>query len=126
MGKKSDHKSPGKAPKLPKRIAGIKLPKELRKSGNMLLATANSPIGREMLASGLMAAIGSAVAQRTTATPPGTGPAPKPAPTPASTPQETPIDPAEAGARAARQIVDLIGGAATAALTRYREENRQA
>ena len=56
MGKK-------KAPKLPKQIAGVKIPKELRKSGGALLAKVNTPAGRELLAAGLVAA-GTAIANR--------------------------------------------------------------
>ncbi len=143
MGKKSERKTggkkgdAGKRPKLPKRIAGIKLSKELRQSGDTLLAAANSTIGREMLASGLMAAIGAAIAQRSPAAqqpapyqpaphqPAPHQPSPPPPESPSPEPRGTTIDPTEAGARAARQIVDLIGGAATAALARYREENRK-
>ncbi|HKX23128.1 MAG TPA: hypothetical protein VJM81_07625 [Rhizorhapis sp.] len=44
------------ASKLPKRIAGIKLPKELRKSGGSMLTLARTPLGRELIASGLIAA----------------------------------------------------------------------
>ncbi len=125
MGKKSDKKSGEQhdtgPPKLPKRIAGVKLPKELRKSANILLATASSPIGREILASGVMALIAGAAAQRRSPAQPNAAPADNVPP-----PQgPTPIDPTEAGARAARQMVDLIGGAATAALARYREEIRK-
>ena len=41
------------APKLPKRIGGVKLTKELRKAGGRLLERANSPVGRELIAAGL-------------------------------------------------------------------------
>lgn len=106
------------APKIPKRIAGVKLPKELRKSGNLLLETANSPVGRELLVSGLMAVVAGAAARRA-------APAPTATPAPAADTTARPtIDPEEAGARAARQVIDMIGGAATAALARYREEQR--
>jgi hypothetical protein len=52
--------------KLPKRIGGVKLTKELRKAGGKLLETANSPIGRELIAAGLSmaAAAASAAAKR--------------------------------------------------------------
>lgn len=121
MGSKKQKKgkSGSDAPRIPKRVAGVKLPKELRKSGNLLIETANSPIGREVLVSGLMAVIAGATARR----------AATPAASPNSAPQQTvdaqpAIDPHDAGARAARQMIDLIGGAATAALTRYRAESR--
>lgn len=41
--------------KLPKRIAGVKVPKTLRKSGGSLGAMASSPLGKEIVASGLIA-----------------------------------------------------------------------
>lgn len=118
--KKKSAKPSSTKPRIPKRIAGVKLPKELRKSGNLLLETAASPVGRELLVSGLMAVVAGAAARRAAT------PAPQPvqqtaAVAPAPT---TPLDPEEAGARAARQVIDLIGGAATAALARYRAELR--
>ena len=118
MGDKKNKRQTGtvKSPKIPKRIAGVKLPKELRKSGNLLLETASRSVGREILVSGLMAVIAGAAARRPAAASPTQPVAP---PAPAST-----IDPQEAGARAARQVIDMIGGAATAALARYREEMR--
>ena len=54
-----------KKAKLPKRIGGVKLTKELRKAGGKLLETANSPLGRELIAAGLsMAAAAAATAAR--------------------------------------------------------------
>lgn len=47
--------------KLPKRIAGFKLPKRVRKS-KMLGAMLNSPIGRDILANALTAGAGAAAA----------------------------------------------------------------
>ena len=41
---------------LPKRIAGIKVPKELRRSGGTMLTLAQTPVVREIIASGLVAA----------------------------------------------------------------------
>jgi len=115
VGKKSDRKAAkraaGKQSKLPKRIGGIKLDKQTRRSGERLLAAAISPIGREVIATGL-AAIGAAMAARR----------PGPTPGPAATGTAQPIDPEEAGAQAARQFAALIGGAASAAIARYRDE----
>ncbi len=51
-----------KKTKIPKRIAGVKLPKELRKTGEAILEKANSPQGREMLAAGLTMAAAAATA----------------------------------------------------------------
>ncbi|WP_404711429.1 hypothetical protein [Sphingomonas sp. MMS24-J13] len=51
-----------KTMKLPKRIGGVKLTKELRKAGGRLLETANSPVGRELIAAGLSMAAAAATA----------------------------------------------------------------
>ena len=51
-----------KKAKIPKRIGGVKLPKELRKTGEAILDKANSPQGREMLAAGLTMAAAAATA----------------------------------------------------------------
>jgi len=47
--------------KIPKEIAGFKVPKELRKKGDALIEKANSPEGRQAIASGL-AMVGGLVA----------------------------------------------------------------
>jgi hypothetical protein len=39
--------------KLPKRIGGVKLPKEVRKTGGRIAKVVNSPAGRELIAAGL-------------------------------------------------------------------------
>jgi hypothetical protein len=49
-------------PKLPKRIGGVKLTKELRKAGGKLIEKASSPIGRELIAAGLSMAAAAATA----------------------------------------------------------------
>jgi hypothetical protein len=46
--------------KLPKRIGGVKLTKDLRKAGGKLLEKANSPMGRELIAVGLSMAAAAA------------------------------------------------------------------
>lgn len=53
MGKKKDGK-PEKV--IPKRVAGMKLPKELRRTGDRLIAQATTPAGRAALARGLSTA----------------------------------------------------------------------
>ena len=89
--------------KLPKKIAGVKVPKKLRKSGNKLIEVANTPAGRELLAAGLIAA-GAALAKaqkqkrHNAAEPAG--------------------DPAERGAEVAGQLGAAMGAAANAALDR--------
>jgi len=111
MGKKKDAKKAAKAAggdiKLPKAIGGVKVPKELRQSGEALLAKANSPAGRQMIASGLTIAAGAAaaaIARRQ-------APPPAPAPSPAATTPTTPaVDP--------QQIADAVGAAADAVLAR--------
>jgi hypothetical protein len=55
MAKKKSDKA-----KLPKRIGGVKLTKELRKAGGALLKKANTPVGRELIAVGLSMAAAAA------------------------------------------------------------------
>lgn len=107
MGRKKDAKKAAKAAggdmKLPKAIGGVKVPKELRQSGEALLAKANSPAGRQMIASGLTIAAGAAAAAiaRRQSPPPAAPTTASPAPT---------IDP--------QQIADAVGAAADAVLAR--------
>ena len=51
-----------KAAKIPKKIGGLKVPKDLRKSGGKLLRAASSPVGRELIALGLGLAASAAAA----------------------------------------------------------------
>ena len=93
--------------KLPKKIAGVKIPKKLRKSGGKLLDVANTPAGRELLAAGLVAA-GTAIAakaQKAARRPDGNGSAEH-------------VDPAERGAQVAGQIGAAVSAAANAAFER--------
>ena len=46
--------------KLPKRLAGVKIPKALRKGGEKLLDQANSPEGRAAIARGVTTVVGAA------------------------------------------------------------------
>jgi len=107
-----------KTPKLPKTIGGVKIPKELRKTGGALLAKANSPAGREMMAAGLtmaatgLAAAATAAAARQSAKP-RTGAPPKP-PMPPSQPRQ----PGEPGVADPQAFADAIGDAVDAALAR--------
>lgn len=91
--------------KLPKKIAGVKISKKLRKSGNKLIGAANTPAGRELLAAGLIAA-GAALAKAQKA---------RRSAVDAVEPQ---TDPAERGAQMAGQIGAAVGAAANAALDR--------
>lgn len=76
--------------KIPKRIAGVKLNKKLRKRGNELLALADSPQGRQTIAMGLsMATAAASMAMKRhadTATPAQAAPSPSPPPSPAPSP----------------------------------------
>jgi hypothetical protein len=45
-----------KAGKLPKRIAGVKIPKKLRKKGRKITAVLENPIVAQIIAAGLLAA----------------------------------------------------------------------
>lgn len=53
-----------KKPKLKKTIAGVKVPKELRKKGAEILETASSPGGRELIATGIVALAGLAATKK--------------------------------------------------------------
>jgi hypothetical protein len=73
-----------KAKKLPKRLAGVKLSKQLRKAGGKLLRAANSPVGREILVTGLgLAAAAAAAAAEKKRAPGGADDQAKPADKPA-------------------------------------------
>ncbi len=109
MGKKKDAK---KGVKIPKEIAGVKVPKELRKKGEAIIAAAQSPMGREVMLSGL-AALASAAVARGMAQGASTQHARSAPPDPPTPPENggTRIDPTEAGAEAARQFVRGLGEA---------------
>lgn len=98
--------------KIPKEIAGIKIPKKLRKKGETIIEAAQSPIGREVMLSGLAAMASAAITRgmaRTTPAAPPTAPPPAPATPPPG--QTGRIDPTEAGAEAARQFLNGLGEA---------------
>ncbi len=113
-GKKGAKNSgPGK---IPKTIAGIKIPKELRKSGEALIATAASPVGRQVLMTGLAAIVSKAATQmqqpRAAQSP--TQPAPQPqiqpqGPVTTPPPEAPPFDPEAAGAQMARRVFEALG-----------------
>jgi len=121
MGKKKD-KAMGSA-KIPKQVAGVKVPKELRKAGAAIFQTVNSPAGRQVIASGAVAVLTSVVARSRAArdTTPhrqsnGDG---ADANADAKADAAGRIDPTEAGAAAGRQIVDALSGLAGAAMLRF-------
>ncbi|MGH6614982.1 hypothetical protein [Sphingomonas sp.] len=96
MAKKDKSAKAGKATKLPKQIAGIKVPKELRKSGAALLEKANSPVGREMIAAGIAAVVTAAARSRAGGKV-------------AAKATDATAKAAQAGAQDARDLVDAIG-----------------
>ncbi len=103
--------------KLPKRIGGVKIPKELRQAGGAILDKANSPAGREMIAAGLTmaaAAATAAVRKQRGAARPSTPPA---APETPDVPL-APTRPGEPGIGDPQALADAIGNAADAVLTR--------
>lgn len=115
MGKKKDKSA--KAGRIPKRIGGVKLPKELRHKGEALLAKAASPEGRAALAKGLTVAatLANLAAERgkTAARPakpePAAAPANDAAPSPAA-----PVDAqkvAEAVSTVANEVLGRLFGA---------------
>ena len=57
MGKKNKKNKTDKAGKLPKTIAGVKVPRELRNAGGMLTRLARDPAAREVALSALTAAL---------------------------------------------------------------------
>lgn len=102
--------------KLPKEIAGIKIPKEVRKTGEALIATANSPAGRELLKSGAAAMIAGLATRMRAGGQPSSGTTPHMAPPPRESEtydnSQPGFDPEAAGARVAQRILDVIGMAA--------------
>ncbi|HEU4960123.1 MAG TPA: hypothetical protein VFT56_06915 [Sphingomonas sp.] len=94
-----------KAARLPKHIAGVKIPKAIRKSGGVLLQQANTPLGRELIAAGLVAA-GAALAKKDDLR------------RAARATADEAEDAAELGARMAGQIGGVVAAAANTALDR--------
>lgn len=100
----------GKKAKLPKRIAGVKVPKQLRGPGAALLEGINSPIGREMLGAGLAMVAAAAVARSKTGR--------DVTDTAAKGAAKGAAKAGEAASQDASQIVDAISAAATAVIKR--------
>jgi hypothetical protein len=97
MAKKDKSGKGVKSGKIPKTIGGVKLSKGLRKSGEALIAKAQTPQGRQVIAAGLAMASAAVARAKMPPVPP------RPAPDGTGTPV---VDPA--------QIVDAVGQAATA------------
>ncbi len=106
--------------RLPKEIAGFKLPKELRKSGDALIEKANSPEGRQAIASGL-AMVGGLVAANAARKQAAAAATPAPE---ATKPESATAKPAEAASAPGKpgidpqHISDQIGAAADMLLGR--------
>ena len=116
MGKNKDKadKAGKGAGRIPKRIGGVKLPKELRHKGEALLAKAASPEGRAALAKGLTIAAtfaNLAVERGKAAAPARPEPAAAPANDAAPSPPTPPVDPhkvAEAVSTVANEVLGRL------------------
>ncbi len=117
MGKRKD-KAMGSA-KIPKQVAGVKVPKELRKAGAAIFQTVNSPAGRQVIASGAVAVLTSVVARSRAARDTTPHRQSNSDGADANADAADRIDPTEAGAEAGRQIVDALSGLAGAAMLRF-------
>jgi hypothetical protein len=89
--------------RIPKEIGGFKVPKEARRAGEALIDKANSPEGRQALASGLAMAATAAAAL-----------AARQAHTQATSAKPAPDRPGQTGTTDPQQVADAIGQAATA------------
>lgn len=110
MGKKKDRKK--REAKRAEDAAGATLPEELRRAGGALLAKANSPAGREMLAAGLgiaAAAANAAVKSERARREAGAG-APREKPGPPGEPHSTATDPHEIGVALGKMAEAVLGG----------------
>ena len=66
-----------KAPKLPKKVGGVKVPKQLRKTAKSALEIAQNPIARELVSAAVVA--GAAALAKRKVAPPAPAPAAEPA-----------------------------------------------
>jgi hypothetical protein len=98
--------------RIPKEIGGVKIPKEARRAGEAILEKANSPEGRQMLASGIAMAATAAAAMAARQARGPAAPA-KPAPDPAG-----PQRPGQSGTVDPHQVADAIGQAANALMNK--------
>lgn len=90
--------------RIPKQVGGIKIPKELRRKGEELLERVDTPIGREMLATGIGLAATAAAAALTRK---GVKP-------PAATAPDVPAKPGEPGIDPRHDLGEAIAGVAAA------------
>lgn len=97
--------------KLPKRVAGVKIPKQWRKGGEALIAQAQSPEGRAAIAKGVSVVAGAAAAMAQAAAAKNPATAKQPA-------AETDQKPAQPGTGNPDALADAIGAAADAVLGR--------
>ncbi|MCM8729656.1 hypothetical protein ACFO8O_01550 [Hephaestia sp. GCM10023244] len=101
-----------KKTKLPKQIAGVKIPKKLRKKGGKLLAALDTPVGRDLAAAGLMAAIAAFARRKHAAAEPTATPEPE---SDKVQDERSDRDPHAAGA----QFASAAAGVAAVALDRW-------
>lgn len=99
--------------KLPKQVAGVKIPKEMRKRGELLIAQAQSEAGRAMIARGAatLAGLAATAVLATRANAPATSEAAA-ATTPAAPANDaapTPLDPRKV-AEAVNTVADVVLG----------------
>jgi hypothetical protein len=66
MAKKDKKAGKNKSAKTPKEVGGVKLPKSLRESGDMLSSLVTSPVARELVADALIAIAGVLVGNKKT------------------------------------------------------------
>lgn len=104
MGKKTGEKKV----KLPKRVAGVKVPKELRKGGEALIAQAQSQAGRAAIMQGVSVVAGIAATAVQAAAAKAKADAARPVPTATGTPPATP--PGDAIAQAVTAGIDAALG----------------
>lgn len=115
-GTKADKNGAKPKMKIPKEFAGFKVPKDLRKKGEALIERANSPEGRQAIASGL-AMVGGLVAANAARKQAEAAAKPAPKPAEAKPDAATAAEPGKPGINP-QQMADQIGAAADMLLGR--------
>ena len=120
MGRKKDKadKPAGKAGKIriPKQIGSVKIPKDVRKSGEALIEAARDAVVREMAVAGVAAIVANATRK-------ATAPAAKPAVAPAAATMVIDQN-GDTPKMAPDQMIDALGAMAGLALQRWMTERR--
>ena len=114
---KKKKKADGKAAKLPKRIAGVKVPKQLREPGGKLLEAVSNPLLIDMAAAALLAAASGLRDGRRRAARPGEGAA-----APSSSAEPSAAGPVSS--EGASKLGSLIAAAAVDGLRKMAESKR--